>query len=127
MLPGMDKMEALALARSKLGAWESRRLLACAELALTQGTSQACTASRSQTGAQPGFGSGSNRGEASSTRTGLAAALRIKDPHSVLAGQRFRELALAVHPDKNPGDEAVATAAFQFLQAAFRERGGRGK
>ncbi|KAG2490209.1 hypothetical protein HYH03_011336 [Edaphochlamys debaryana] len=82
-----ERRELLALARERLNAWHVRRAAACSRLPGNDGD-------------WPLFG--------------LVKGTPVQQ--DVIA-REFKDLALRLHPDKNPGDP-LATAAFQYLQAA---------
>lgn len=98
-----EKDDLLAFALTKCNAWEIRRLVACSTVL-----------------ADPGFSS-----TAHAKAFAYPAALRIpvgvrsdSAPGQATMQATYKELRIRVHPDKNPGDHATATAAFQFLQQA---------
>ncbi|KAG2490208.1 hypothetical protein HYH03_011335 [Edaphochlamys debaryana] len=82
-----EKAEFLALARERLNAWHVRRAAACSRLP-------------------------ASRGDRALFWLGPGAPV-----HKEALARTHKDLALRLHPDKNPGDP-LATAAFQYLQAA---------
>ncbi|KAG2487906.1 hypothetical protein HYH03_013486 [Edaphochlamys debaryana] len=84
-----EKRDLLALARQRLGAWHVRRAGACSRLA---------------------------GGVGDWLLFGLSPGAPV--PGEAALQGCYKDLALRLHPDKNPGD-GEATAAFQYLQDAY--------
>ncbi|KAG2487907.1 hypothetical protein HYH03_013487 [Edaphochlamys debaryana] len=84
-----EKRDLLALARQRLGAWHVRRAGACSRLA---------------------------GGVGDWLLFGLSPGAPV--PGEAALQACYKDLALRLHPDKNPGD-GEATAAFQYLQDAY--------